>query len=875
MLSFTTNKTVYKKGEKVTINIPGAPKGKLLVCVENGRSVLKKFWAEAADGQTSINFTTTAEMSPNVYIHITGLQDYSSTANDLPVRLYGIMPIRVEDPLSHLYPQLTIKDSIRPDQYEYVSVKEKNGRPMAYTLAIVDEGLLDLTSYATPDPWNHFNKKEALGIITWDIYRHVIGSFGSKWGNLLAVGGGGFRSMAKKKPVKANRFKPVVKYFGPYYLNSGESKKHKFNIQNYVGAVRVMVVAANNGAYGKTDKSVKVKQPLMVLSTLPRTLSPSESIEIPVNVFALDKGMGKVDVELKAVSGITIEGSSKRSIQMNDIGDEVITFKGKVKEQNGVIKVEAIVSSGNEKASHKTEMMIRLPNPEMHKVQEWVIEGGKSISGSMQHFGIAGTNKSVVEVSKIPSINLNKRLDYLIKYPHGCIEQTTSGAFPQLFLSDLTKLSPAQQKSVTRNVEAALFKLIDFQTSDGGFSYWPGAYYQSEWGTNYAGHFMLMAEREGFTVSPSLKNNWIRHQKSKANSWIPSKYYNSHLQQAYRLYTLALAGQAHLPAMNRLRLEKGLGTVGAWKLAAAYALIGRKDISKQLTQGLPKNVKEYRELGTTFGSSFRDKALILETLTLMQSNIEATKVAIELAKEMGSERWLSTQETAYGLVSLTQYLNKYSSSDRIQISYTLNGGQSVSVNSDDAIHQIVSDNSKTKFTLKNPSNTVYYVRAINSGVPLEVVQTPESHNMQLSVNYMTLGRESVNVTKLAQGSQFMAEIKIKNTSTHRTLEQVALTHMIPTGWEIQNTRMTGGVLTTEESQYDYRDFRDDRINTYFAIKPGETKTFRVVLTATYLGRYIMPMVQCEAMYDHSVRASAAGQRVEVVPDTEVEKVSAD
>lgn len=875
MLSFNTNKTVYKKGEEVTINIPGAPKGKLLVCVENGRSILKKFWADAADGQTKIKFTTTAEMSPNVYIHITGLQDYSATANDLPVRLYGIMPIRVEDPLSHLYPQISIKDNIRPDQYEYVSVNEKSGRPMAYTLAIVDEGLLDLTSYSTPDPWNHFNKKEALGIITWDIYRHVIGSFGSKWGNLLAVGGGGRLMMVKKKPVKANRFKPVVKYFGPYYLNANEKKQHKFNISNYVGAVRVMVVAANKGAYGNAEKSVKVKQPLMVLTTLPRTLSPSESIEIPVNVFALNKGMGNVKVELKAVSGISIEGKSTRSLVMNDIGDEIITFKGKVKNQSGVVKVEAIVSSGNEKASHKTEMLIRLPNPEVHKIQEWVIEAGKSVSASTQHFGIEGTNKTVIEVSKIPSINLNKRLDYLIKYPHGCIEQTVSGAFPQLYLSKLTELSSDRKKSISRNIETALSKLLDFQTSDGGFSYWPGSYYQSEWGTNYAGHFMLLAEREGYTISPSLKNNWIRHQKNKANTWIASRYYNSHLQQSYRLYTLALAGQAHLAAMNRLRQEQNLGPVAAWKLAGAYALIGRQDIAKQLTQNLKQEVKPYRELSATFGSSFRDRALILETLTLMKKPVEATKLAIELAKEMGSNQWFSTQETAYGLLALSQYLTKYSNSEQINMTYTLNGGSLKTINTRNIIHQIELTKSSNKITLNNPGQNILYVRAINSGVPLEATQVAESKNMQLSVNYMTLGRETVDIAKLAQGTQFMAEIQIKNTSGHRNLEQVALTHMIPSGWEIQNSRMTGGIVTTEESKYDHRDFRDDRINTYFSIKAGETKTFRVVLTATYLGQYLLPMVQAEAMYDRSVRASVNGRRVEVVPDTEVEKASAD
>jgi len=875
MLSFMTNKQVYSKGEDVQISIPGAPKGKLLVCVENGRDVLKKFWAEATDGETKISFKATADMNPNVYVHIMGLQDYSKTANDLPVRMYGIMPIRVEDPLTHIYPKIHIKDSIRPDQYEYVSVSEKDGRPMAYTLAIVDEGLLDLTGFKTPDPWNHFNKKEALGIVTWDIYSHVIGAFGQHWGNVLAVGGGDFLRMAKKKPVKANRFKPVVKYFGPYYLNSNEKKQHKFKISNYVGAVKVMVVAANNGAYGNADKSVKVKQPLMVLSTLPRTLSPTEDIEIPVNVFALNKGMGKVKVELKARSGLKIIGENVKSIQMDDIGDEVITFKAKVNNEIGLVKVEVLATSGAEKASHKTEMNIRLPNPEQHKVEEWVVAGGESIKGSMDYFGISGTNSAVVEVSRIPSINLKERLNFLIRYPHGCIEQTTSGAFPQLYLSKLTNMDETQKRTVHRNIEHALFKLNDFQVSDGGFSYWPGGYYVSEWGTTYAGHFMLMAERKGYTISPSMKANWIAHQTRKANSWVPSRYYNAHLQQAYRLYTLALAGKAQLSAMNRLRQESNLSVTAAWKLAGAYALIGRTEIAKQLIAQRPRDIKKYRELSLTFGSSFRDRAMVLETLTLLRMNKDAGKLAIELAKEFGKRQWMSTQETAYGLMALSQYLGKFQTSENIVIAFAANGGASQTIRSADAIHTIKLSKDKNTFTLKNNDNSIVYVKAVNTGVPLEASQEPVASNLSMTVTYKTTDNRSIDVRKLPQGRQFVAEVTVKNPSTHRNLEQLALTQMFPSGWEIQNSRMVGEAFTNPESRFDYRDFRDDRVNTYFPLKAGESKTFRVVLTATYLGKYILPIQDCEAMYDNSVRAARPGQWIEVVPDDGNDSASSD
>ncbi|NJM26193.1 MAG: hypothetical protein HC859_12605, partial [Bacteroidia bacterium] len=189
MLSFSTDKQSYNIGEKVKLSIPGSAQGKALVSIENGSKVIQTYWVDTQAGENAFSFDVTTEMTPNAFVHVTLLQRHDQTTNDRPIRLYGIMPFRVEDPATHLEPVLTMPDVLEPGEEVVIKVSEKTKQKMTYTVAVVDEGLLDLTRFKTPDPWNRFYAREALGVRTWDLYDQVMGAFGARLERLLAVGG--------------------------------------------------------------------------------------------------------------------------------------------------------------------------------------------------------------------------------------------------------------------------------------------------------------------------------------------------------------------------------------------------------------------------------------------------------------------------------------------------------------------------------------------------------------------------------------------------------------------------------------------------------------------------------------------------------------
>ncbi|NRA12889.1 MAG: hypothetical protein HRT57_13110, partial [Crocinitomicaceae bacterium] len=446
MLSFATNKKKYLKGENIRISFPSPSDGRALVSVESGEKVLDKFWVKTTKGETSFEFKATAAMAPNVFLHVTMIQPHNATKNDLPIRMYGVMPIEVDDPFTHLSPVITMKDKIRPESKASIKVSEKNGRKMTYTLAIVDEGLLDLTHFSTPQPWRTFYSKEALGVKTWDMYDNVIGAFSGRLDHLLSVGGDGYDD--EQGGQKANRFKPMVKFLGSFVLPAGGSKNHRVDIPNYVGSVRVMVVARDNESYGNAHKNVAVKKPLMVLATMPRVLGTGEEFMLPVNVFAMEKHVKNVTIRIEANDIFEISGPKSKNIQFTQIGDEIIKFKLKTKQRMGIGTVKIIATSGKEVSRHEIEIDIRPSNPIIYETEEIQLEPGKSVNTSVLFDGIKGSQSATIEATTLPALSLGKRLGYLIDYPHGCVEQTTSAVFPQLYLSTLVSLKPSDKKEV-------------------------------------------------------------------------------------------------------------------------------------------------------------------------------------------------------------------------------------------------------------------------------------------------------------------------------------------------------------------------------------------------------------------------------------------
>ena len=880
MLAFSLDKDSYEIGETATAIIPAAAGGRALVSLENGSTVLQQQWLEVSDqGDTKLTFKITPEMAPNVYLHISLLQPHAQTVNDLPIRMYGIAPVFVTNRQTILQPQIKMPEVLRPETDFNVTVSEKSGKPMTYTLAIVDDGLLDLTNFKTPDPWNEFYAREALGIRTWDMYDDVLGASSGRYSSLFSTGGD---ASLKPADAKANRFKPVVKFIGPFYLAKGKQQTHTLKLPMYVGSVRAMVVAGQDGAYGNAEKTAFVRTPLMLLSTLPRVLSTQEEITVPVNVFAMENQVKNVTVSLEASgAGVQITGNRQQSLTFDQPGDQLAYFTLKTGSKTGKATIHLTASGNGQQTKETIEIEVRNPNPVVTLRNSQWIEAGQEAELSYTLAGSSSANNQVqLEVSRIPSVDISRRFDFLYNYQHHCTEQLTSKALPLLFVSQFKAVDEQEAEKIKANVQEAIRQIYARQLPNGGFVYWPGNAVADEWITSYTGMFLTLAQEKGYAVHPNVLNKWKRFQRAAAQNWrMPQEASNwqiwqSELQQAFRLYTLALAGAPEYGAMNRMKEQPGLSIQAKWRLAAAYALTGKMKPAGELVYNAETTVIPYSSMNLIYGSSDRDEAMILETLILMKRDRDALQQAKKVSQNLAQENWFSTQSTAFALIAMGRLAEQLSGT--LDFTWSWNGKQQPAVKSAKAVFEkeIATSPKSGTVSVKNQGKGALSVDLITRTQLLNDTLPAIADNIRLDVKYTDMAGSPISVEDIRQGTDFMSAVTLSNISGTSDYSNLALTHIIPSGWEIYNERMivpeasssnSNEANTSESSasKYTYKDIRDDRVLTYFDLRRGESKTFTVRLQATYAGNFILPAIQCEAMYDAAVQARTKAGRTTV------------
>lgn len=867
MLSFSTDKPTYQPGEKATVILPKSSKGRVLICLENGSGILRREWVKTSDAEdTKYTFDITEEMAPNFYVSATLLQPHAQTANDLPIRMYGIVNVNVENKNNILHPIVSMPDVLHPEKEFTLSVSEKSKKPMTYTLAIVDEGLLDLTGFKTPNAWSEFYAREALGIRTWDLFDRVLGANTGMFGPLLSIGG----DEALKSPgEKVNRFKPIVKFIGPFSLKGGETRAHKIKLPQYVGSVRAMVVAGGNGAYGNAEKTVAVKNELMTLSTLPRVLGPGEEVWLPVNVFAMEPSVKNVEVSVQTKGLLRATDGTSKTVSFDKTGDKIVFFKLKAENRTGVEQV-TVKTSGNGTAFTETiDIAVRNPNPPLMLTHSQLIEPGSSATLNLGMGAPQPDDWARFELSSLPGIDFSRNINYLLEYPHGCTEQITSQGFPLLYIEEFTTLKEEEKQKMAAKVDEVIRILSSRQTADGGFVYWDGQTHATEWATTYAGHFLIEARNNGYSVSETVLSRWTEFQRRLAQNWMHTSAYGGYyaigmteLQQAYRLYALALNGNAELGAMNRLRELPDLSLQARWRLAATYALSGRKDVANELVFNASETIENYSFNNATYGTPARDRAMIMETWLLLGNVEKALALAPSIAEALSS-RYISTQTAAFGLVAMAQLAQKMGKGN-IQADWTLNGKKQEAVNTPKAMYRAdVKPADNISLNVFNKGKGKLYARLIARIQPtIDTLNTPVQSSFGLSVRYTDLRGNPLDVKSLKQGTEFIAVVTANN-GVEQAFTDLAMVQIFPSGWEIFNERLLG-VETESAAAYNYRDVRDDRLLTYFNLSAGESKTFRVRLQAAYRGRFYLPAVSCQAMYTPEEQARNTGMWVDVV-----------
>lgn len=848
-LEMALDKDKYAVGETANIAIPSANGARVLVSLEKADRVINSFWVECKGDKTVIPVQIESGMSPNIYASFTLIQPYNRTDNDAPIRMFGVQRIDVEDASSHLYPVIDIADEVKPESEVTFKVSEKNGRTMSYVVALVDEGLLSLTRYKTPDPWNVFNATEALAVDTRDLYGLIIGAYGARMERLFAIGGDGENEETISN-TKAERFKPVSMFLGPFTVKAKGRESHTVKLPQYIGKLRVMVIATDGRALGSVDKSLSVTKPLMVQATLPRVIGTDEEVMLPVTLFATKPDLGEVTVDIETNNMFSIIGGSAQKVKISKDGDEVVYFALKAPSLEGVATLTANAKCKADKASTTIEIDVRNPNP-LTSNAKCVVLGPKKIEKiSFPLAGRAGTNKAFVEASTIPPVDLSNRLEYLSGYPHGCIEQTVSAVFPKLYIGNVMALDDEQKASYEECIKAAISKLPSFAVNGGGFTYWPGtsAYAGANvWGSIYATHFMIEAEAKGYAVPINLKKSGIRYLKTIASG----KSYDAQ-SRCYACYVLSLSGAAPRSDMNRMRedIAKYPSEAG-WLLAAAYALDGKRDVAKSVLSEFGRRVSgQDNPFSSNFGSPDREKAIAAMTYKRLGDKTGAFKCVEDLSKSLNDRsHWMSTQSIAWALNAVADYAAEYAAGG-VNVAVK-SGSDKVTLKDKGSLVRKALNcggSSALEVEVENKTDAPTYIVLSSTGIPEKGAEVAISNGLRLAVTYVAADGTEINPYDIGQATDFTVNAYVTNLNASVNYTNLVLSTVLPSGWEIRSER-TGDM---------YQDIRDDRVYSYFDLAASATKVVKIRCTATYAGRYYLPSITCSAMYDETINAATTG-----------------
>ncbi len=864
-LNLNSRKTSYNIGDSILISFEAPSSGNALVTLEYANKVLETKLVQAKAGKNEVSFTAAKNMMPNVYAVVSLFLPLKSVEGEKPMRYYGILPIKVEDEKTKLNLALNVPKDIKPGEEFSIEVANNGKENASFTLAVVDEGLLDLTNFKTPDPWKFYFQKIALGIKTSDNYDEIIGALMPDMDSYLSIGGDeDITSMGGQQ--KTQRFKAVSLFSGVQEVKAGKSQKIKFTMPQYVGSVRAQLIGVSQNAFSKNEADITVKKPLMILPTAPRVAKPGDKFKVPVSVFAMEDDVKNTNVQIQVSQELKVIGKSSFTLSFEKPGELDGNFEIEALPLTGSAKIIVKAESGKHKIADTIDLPLISSSAIYTEVLQRQLSAGETWQTRITPFGIDNTHKATLVLSTMPNLGADERLDYLINYPYGCLEQTVSGMFPQLYIDKFRDLDSKKKQEITGNINDGIKRLAQFSMSQ-GFSYWPNqSSYADPWATSYAGHFMQEAKNAGYSIPQNLLNtwkNWEIEQSKKA-------YTKDFRNQAYRLFLLAMAGEAQMGAMNLMKennLEK-LDWLSKYLLAGAFHLAGKESIAKQILESNGPALSEYRENSGTYGSSMRDRALAAFVLSKMNMFREALDIYQALAKEWNARSWWSTQESAFALLAFSALKDKHGSGD-VEVQWSASGKtQKVLVKSNKPVKLDLTSLGSAEVSVES-LNGVVFAELQTKGLPLEDNVKTENKGLVVERALFSQGGERISASQIKQGEAFWISFWVKSLAPTR-LENLALSSILPSSFEISNERlneynrpswMTGLGTSTP----DYMDIRDDRINWFFSLNPGEIKTFVVQIHPSYAGEFRWPGLVLEAMYSPDYFARIAGERVNVWP----------
>ena len=946
-LDLTLNKPTYRPGETAKLSIKAPFPGTLLLTVEREK-VLRYRTIVMKENTATLSIPIRSSYRPNVYLSATltrAIPTDTVSVSDrqpLPARAFGVIPLKLdatrrklsvnmflsqtdEDDVSSEIPLSGEGMSIEDGENPEITVRSNSDINITFQvkgrrswqkyevcIAAVDEGILALTDFQTPNPHDYFYRQRGLKTRTFDLYGGILPEIANVTDN-SSTGGDGVRQAARRKRINTGsirRVKPVSLWSGFVKTDSRGRGSVQFKMPQFNGKLRLMAVAFAGADYGAAEAYLTVREPIVLTPTFPRFLAGGDKLRVPVTLFNGTGANGEFTVKLQAMGNLQLLSASpthvpgiptqdtlgtppqpslhELSVDKNvEAGTEAqVFFDIWVQDAIGEVSFNLSAHGNAETTQMDVQLPLRSTAPPITKTGHGVVRAGKPVDFIFPADLIPDSSEFSLTLSPFPNIAFADSLRYLIRYPHGCLEQTTSKVFPLLYFSDLARsVEPmlAGDDLVDHYITSGITKLESMLTSRNHFAYWPGGTYINPWSSIYASHFLVEARKAGYEVADRVYDAMLDGLREQAKfspgreSQDSTREIKTNIALAtYASYVLAAAGQPDRGTMNYLKNRglSGLSDYSHFQLAGAFALSGELETALSMlpvsvslnVNGNGKDNTQW-ETGGTLNSPIRAQAIMLDMLAEVNENHPSIPMLVKNLREAASDgnRWTTTQDNAFAFLALGKIMKKqmdrnytgtlklngkhFADFDATQVRYT-----------DDAW-----DGTRVQLSVKGEGNCYYYWSAFG----IQRGSFVEEYERELQVRRRYFNKDGEELTRqFIHGDLIVAEITVKALTAN--LENVVVVDMLPTGFEIENPRLESraGIpwLKAQDFKPDYLDIRDDRLIFFGTFPRQRERKFYYALRAVTQGEFTLPPIAAEAMYDATKSTVTGSTRIEVVAE---------
>ncbi len=871
-IEIEVDKKSYLTGESVKALFKTPFSGRMLVTMETDHVVSHQY-VDVSNRTASLDLNVTADHVPNVYITATLIKPHE--ASDIPLTVaHGFKNVTVEDKSRKIAVEIVAQKTVRSKTHQHVTVKAAPGSFV--TLSAVDNGVLQISDFKTPNPYDYFYQKKALQVSAFDLYPLLFAEIRAK---LSSTGGDAEMSMEKRvNPMPAKRIKVVSYWGGIKKANGNGEAEFEFDVPRFSGELRLMAVSYKGQSFGAADNTMIVADPIVISTALPRFLSPGDTVNVPVTLTNTTDKSTHVTASIAVEGPMKVVGGNNQSINLAAKTEGRATFKIVADPTINIGKVTVTVSGMGEKFTDATDISVRPPSTLQKSTGTGSIAGGSTqkVNIGLSDFIPGSTNYSLV-VSRSPALELGEQLKWLVQYPYGCTEQTVSAAFPQIYygdLSDLMQVSKQQNKlNANNNIMEAIRKIKMRQLYNGAVTLWDGEGKEDWWTTIYAAHFLLEAKKAGFDVDNSLLETMLNYINNKLKNKETITYYYNRDQNkkiapkevAYGLYVLALSGRTNVPAMNYYKANPSILALDSrYLLAAAYATAGDK---KSFTTMLPASFSGEESVAQTGGSYYsdvRDEAISLNALIDVDpGNAQIGTMVKHVADKLKHRQWLSTQERAFAFLALGKHARAANNSTATA-EIKVNGKVIAKVDGGQWTGDMKAlGGSNIEIAVKGNGRLYYFWQA--EGISTSGAYKEEDSYLKVRKHFYDRNGKMITTNSFKQNDLIIVGITLER-SFNTPIENVVITDLLPAGFEIENPRtkeIPGMDWIKDGMSPTALDVRDDRIH-FFVDANNNKQTYYYAVRAVSPGNYKMGPVSADAMYNGEYHSYNGAGQVRVI-----------